>query len=280
MSRFSLLSLLLVTQVACTQPDIKPDQTRPDRVAIGMTVRQVEALMGRSPETCWNYLEGKYEEDRICFRDGKASGGLVGKESSRWRQPRFISAERLDASEADVERAWGPPDTVVRSYWYEKGDDAGSYVAVYKQDRLAEFTFVRPPPFDRAPHCTSPMIFFDFGQSALSDPGRKWLTAFVTGSGTCEAGKVDKSKVCLQVTGHADQSGSDVANQQLSQRRADAVARFAVALGFPRDRIAVTAKGSSEPMVLKPTGPDGREPQNRRVTVQLEWPTDPSVPCQ
>jgi outer membrane protein OmpA-like peptidoglycan-associated protein len=281
MCRYMLLGLLLLVQAACAQADIESDKTRPDLVSIGMTIRQVEALMGRSPESCWNYLEGKYEEDRICFREGKANSGLVGEESARWRQPRFLSRRGVvEASEADVERAWGPPDTVDRSYWHTNGDAGMSYVAVYKQGRLAKFTPIAPPPFQRAPHCAPPMLFFNFGSADLSAPGRKWVTSFISSGGACNIGDSDKSQICVTVTGHSDQSGSDEANQQLSQRRAEAVAKFIVALGFPRERIVVTAKGSSQPMILKPVTPDGREPQNRRVTISLEVGKDPAVPCQ
>ena len=279
MSRSLLFSLLLVTQVACMQRDIAPDQAQPARVSLGMTIRQVEALMGRSPYSCSNYLKGKYEADRICFVGGKARSGTVGEESSKWRQPRFLSATRSGASETEVERAWGPPDTVERGYSYRKGDEQGDYFAVYKQGQLNEFTLLPPLAVPQPPHCPNPMVFFDLGSSDFPARSRKWLSVFTTGSGVCDMGKVDKSTACLYVTGHADQSGSDAGNQQLSQRRADAVARFVVALGFPRERIVVTAKGSSQPMVLKPTKPDGSEPQNRRVEVWYQH-GDSSAPCK
>lgn len=279
MFRSVLLGLFLLIQAACTKADIEADKTRPDLVSTGMTIRQVEALMGRSPESCWNYLQGKYEEDWICFRDGKASSGLAGEESPRWRQPRFFT-KSMDASKAEVERAWGPPDTIVRSYWHTNGDGGMSYVATYKLGRLAEFTPMRPPPFQHAEPCPSPMLFFKLGSSDLSVRDRAWMTWFITGSGTCNLGDADKSKVCLTVTGHSDQSGSDAENLQLSQRRAEAVAKFIVALGFPRERVVVTAKGSSQPMVTRTATPDGREPQNRRVTVSFEMGKDPAVPCR
>ena len=72
----------------------------------------------------------------------------------------------------------------------------------------------------------------------------------------------------LEVTGHADRSGSDRYNLRLSQRRADAVKVALIDKGIPADQIAVIAKGESEPLVATADGV--REAQNRRVQVILK----------
>jgi outer membrane protein OmpA-like peptidoglycan-associated protein len=51
----------------------------------------------------------------------------------------------------------------------------------------------------------------------------------------------------LLVVGHADEAGTDEYNQQLSERRAVAVAKKAVALGFPPDMVVVEGRGKREP---------------------------------
>lgn len=56
-------------------------------------------------------------------------------------------------------------------------------------------------------------------------------------------------------------------NQTLSRRRAETVAAELVRLGVAREDIVITALGESQPLV--PTGPNVREPQNRRVEIIL-----------
>lgn len=125
------------------------------------------------------------------------------------------------------------------------------------------------------------MVFFDSGSVALSDQGRRSLRSAFTDRGFCSFGWIDeaRSSVCVHVAGHTDQSGDEAANWQLSRRRAEVVAEYLIELGLPRERIVVQAKGSSAPLVIQP-GPNGREPQNRRVTILVERLKDPSAPCQ
>jgi outer membrane protein OmpA-like peptidoglycan-associated protein len=67
----------------------------------------------------------------------------------------------------------------------------------------------------------------------------------------------------LRVTGYADsQTGNAVYNQQLSQRRADAVVDEIVKMGFDRNQIEVVAAGGVD--TLTP------QPYNRRVTIEMK----------
>jgi OOP family OmpA-OmpF porin len=68
----------------------------------------------------------------------------------------------------------------------------------------------------------------------------------------------------LDVTGHANDVGSDIANEALSLRRANAVANELVRLGVEASIIHVRGAGSREPLVLEGKGDLG---QNRRVEV-------------
>ncbi len=69
----------------------------------------------------------------------------------------------------------------------------------------------------------------------------------------------------IVVTGHADRSGSDEYNLELSQRRADAIVAELVRLGIPAEQIGVFWKGEREPLVQTDDGV--REPKNRRVEI-------------
>ena len=65
------------------------------------------------------------------------------------------------------------------------------------------------------------------------------------------------------MTGHTDRSGSDPYNNNLSLRRANAIAEMLAGMGVARNRIEVSGRGESEPKV--PTMDGERNPTNRRV---------------
>lgn len=110
---------------------------------------------------------------------------------------------------------------------------------------------------------------FDFDQSALHADGKKILDDEVVGK-MKEYSQVD----VILVTGHADRIGSDAYNQELSQRRADAVKDYLVGQGVASNRIETAAKGESEPVVScdKVTGKKLIEclQPNRRVVVDVK----------
>jgi outer membrane protein OmpA-like peptidoglycan-associated protein len=78
----------------------------------------------------------------------------------------------------------------------------------------------------------------------------------------------------VQVNGHTDAVGSTEANQQLSERRAQAVVDHLVAAGVEADRLQPAGFGESQPVAPNARAdgsddPDGRA-RNRRVEVVIE----------
>jgi OmpA-OmpF porin, OOP family len=69
----------------------------------------------------------------------------------------------------------------------------------------------------------------------------------------------------IDVDGNTDTSGTPAYNQGLSERRARVVAAELVRDGVPQSAISMHAYGDTK--LLVPTGPDVREPQNRRVEI-------------
>ncbi|NLZ42327.1 MAG: OmpA family protein [Comamonadaceae bacterium] len=65
------------------------------------------------------------------------------------------------------------------------------------------------------------------------------------------------------IEGHTDAVGSPTANLRLSQRRADEVAGYLMALGVARERLRAVGRGSADP--ADPLHP--RAAVNRRVRV-------------
>jgi outer membrane protein OmpA-like peptidoglycan-associated protein len=74
-------------------------------------------------------------------------------------------------------------------------------------------------------------------------------------------------KTLIVVDGHTDSTGSDVYNQQLSERRANSVAGFLRSSGVDSRRILAGGFGETKPIATNET-PQGRA-QNRRVEITL-----------
>jgi OmpA-OmpF porin, OOP family len=117
-----------------------------------------------------------------------------------------------------------------------------------------------PPPPPPPPVMTNYMVFFDFNKSDLTPEAMQVVaSAAATAKST--------GMVRIVVTGHTDTVGSASYNQRLSERRALAVKSQLVADGVPETGITTIGKGFNDPLV--PTGPNVREPQNRRAVIDL-----------
>ncbi len=77
----------------------------------------------------------------------------------------------------------------------------------------------------------------------------------------------DYPQTTIDIVGHADSVGSDAYNQQLSERRAMAVATVMLNNGVIRQRVVAMGRGESAPIADNAT-PDGRA-RNRRVEVLI-----------
>ena len=120
---------------------------------------------------------------------------------------------------------------------------------------------VAPAPVAAAPApARTYLVFFDWDRADLTDRARQ-----IIAEAAQNARAVGSTRI--EVSGHADRSGTPQYNQRLSQRRADAVAAELVRRGISRSEIGVQAFGESRPLV--PTADNVREPQNRRVEIVL-----------
>jgi outer membrane protein OmpA-like peptidoglycan-associated protein len=78
------------------------------------------------------------------------------------------------------------------------------------------------------------------------------------------------------VEGHTDSRGSESYNQNLSQRRADAVRDYLVQKGYPADHIQARGKSKGSP-IADNASPEGRA-NNRRVEIIIERESQTSKP--
>ena len=115
-----------------------------------------------------------------------------------------------------------------------------------------------PVPAVVLPSSKSFIVFFDWDKSALTDRARGIIR---------DAAVASKSTAHTQiaVNGYADTSGTPRYNQTLSMQRAQTVAAELVRNGVAKQEIAIKAFGDT--VLLVPTGPGVREPQNRRVEI-------------
>ena len=103
------------------------------------------------------------------------------------------------------------------------------------------------------------LVFFDWDKADLTARAKQIIS-----EAAANVARVAVTRI--EVSGHADKSGTAGYNQTLSQHRADNVAAELVRLGVPKAEIAVMAFGDTQ----VPTADGVREPQNRRVEIVLK----------
>ncbi|SFK93418.1 OmpA family protein [Falsiroseomonas stagni] len=118
---------------------------------------------------------------------------------------------------------------------------------------------VAPTPAAAPAPARTFLVFFDFDRADLTDRARQIIGEAATNSRT--------GTTRIEVSGHADRSGTPQYNQRLSERRAAAVAAELERRGVARSAMTIQAFGESRPLV--PTADGVREPQNRRVEIVL-----------
>jgi OmpA-OmpF porin, OOP family len=116
------------------------------------------------------------------------------------------------------------------------------------------------PEPEPAPIVRNFIVFFDWDKSDLTATASQIVAA--------ASDESKRVKLHIQLTGHADRSGTDLYNMDLSKSRAEAVRTEMIRLGVAEDDIGIAWKGEREPLV--PTPDSIREPQNRRVEIVFE----------
>ncbi len=141
----------LVTLAACMSPVVPDDQKRPEDVRTGMSIQQLDHLMGRPTEACWKYERGQNDYDSICFRkdlvdtitkvrpkpgtpDIYIDAALAGTATPK---PPLPSAAEVGfwMGPAQVTRIKGKPSSI--DAYYARGK--GEYYARFKNGIVARF---------------------------------------------------------------------------------------------------------------------------------------------
>jgi outer membrane protein OmpA-like peptidoglycan-associated protein len=117
-----------------------------------------------------------------------------------------------------------------------------------------------PPPAPKAAPVPAPkayLVFFDWDKADITSEANAIIQRAAENA---KSGGVTR----IELTGHADRSGTDKYNMGLSMRRANAVKEVLVRQGLAGASINVVGKGETTPLVPTPD-----EPQNRRVEIVL-----------
>ncbi len=102
--------------------------------------------------------------------------------------------------------------------------------------------------------------FFDFDKAVLKPEGKAKLDDLVSKV------KAISLEVIIAV-GHTDSVGSDVYNQKLSVKRAEAVKAYLVSKGIEKNRVYTEGKGEKQPVADNKTK-EGQA-KNRRVEIEV-----------
>jgi OmpA-OmpF porin, OOP family len=116
-----------------------------------------------------------------------------------------------------------------------------------------------PGPAAVVPAQQTFIVFFEFDKSSLTPDGRKVVDA--------AAAAFKSGKTGVAIAGYTDLAGTQQYNLALSKRRADAVKEALVRDGVPAAAISASWHGKENPRV--PTADGVREPQNRRVEINM-----------
>jgi len=182
----------------------------------------------------------------------------IGYEVNDWVEP-FIDYRFLGTAGLDADPLGNDLDDELMNHTIL----AGVRVTLWQPSRQeveAPAPAPAPEPVSQAPQCGNYIVFFEFDSDDLTPEAMNIIGLAANAakqSGSCK----------ITVTGHTDTSGSAAYNEALSKRRAQSVTTALVGDGIAESEIALQWRGETEPLV--PTGDGIKEPQNRRVTIDM-----------
>lgn len=148
--------------------------------------------------------------------------------------------------------------TILVGFRYAFNPAGSVYAEPASPGSLAPYTAQAAVPAPAVVPARTYIVFFDFDRADLTPRARDIVAEAVRASPSVPHTRIE-------VSGNTDSSGGAAYNQRLSLARAEAVAAELQRWGVPRGIIDIHGYGDTRPLV--PTGPNTREPQNRRVEI-------------
>jgi outer membrane protein OmpA-like peptidoglycan-associated protein len=244
LQRFAPLTVLLLA--GCGGLPERVDSVEQARETIGMVER--ESLAGRVAAT-----------ELAAAREALASAGDTYEERAEADRNRIIAEARTREAEAAAQAAEGATRELdVQTRATEEQARAEQAAAERNRQLEQELADLHAESTDRGLVLTLGDVLFDTGAATLK-PGAATtidrLTQFMR----------DYPERAVRIEGHTDAVGSDALNQDLSERRAQAVRDALMTRGLESERIGTLGLGETRPIVGNDS-PGGRQ-QNRRVEI-------------
>jgi outer membrane protein OmpA-like peptidoglycan-associated protein len=113
------------------------------------------------------------------------------------------------------------------------------------------------------------VVYFSTGSAEIPSDGLEMIRSIAEDAQPEQQAQqgTEEGTARIEVVGYTDSAGPAAFNEQLSQRRAEAVAAALAAEGLPRE--AITVRWHGEEQLPVPTGDDVHEPDNRRVSISM-----------
>ncbi len=214
---------------------------------------------------------------------------IVSDDSSLVAHRVYVAERRVQTAKALAEAQYAVTERKVLSETAERvrldartreADNAKAATALAKNDAsaaraevgaaqsrndalVAELAALNAKKTERGVQLTLGDVLFSSGRAELAAGSQVNLDKLV-------AALTNSPDRKLIIEGFTDSQGSDSMNQQLSQRRADAVAAYLSSRGIARERIVANGRGEAFPVAGNEI-PAGRQ-LNRRVEVTIQDP--------
>jgi OOP family OmpA-OmpF porin len=277
------LSLAVLASGACTDRYLDEAQSaQPRGTAFDNALSRDYLAMAKSEGAQWDYKDTETFArrslaaaqgrptlpDEVRLREPLVPGRTVG-ELNQARQ-RLVAA--LDRNNRTARPDVAARAQVMYDCWLEQQSEniQPDHIKACRDQFMTALAEIEkpipapaPPPPPKAAAPERFLVFFDWNKATITSEARRVI------ANAAEAYK-SIGKATLIATGYTDLSGSAAYNQKLSVRRADAVKAELVRLGVPATSITAIGRGESNPLV--PTADGVREPQNRRVEIQIQRP--------
>ena len=273
--KLSVIALAAVTISACAGTELqKAREMQP-----AGSPYNVELSRGYLELSKLEYSEGDYVDSDFFAERSMATGkgqNVAPQEVGARHEPAdkvgelTAARQRLVAAQGKNAASVAPSDTaraqVMFDCWMQEQeenrqpDDIAACRNGFEQAMGRVEAAMMPAPV-AMPMPGEYLVFFDWNKADVTPEAASILDSVVA-----TAKKMGDTKVVA--TGYTDTSGSAAYNVGLSVRRAEAVKEVLTSEGIPAQNITTIGRGEEDPLV--PTGPDVREPQNRRVQIQFE----------
>ena len=237
----------------------------------------------------WSHLQEHYASPIYAERLGGTAGNfayqgifglsfpvpwVVGLSTTlEYRFYSILGPQGFTGDGIGTEGAFGP-----KPYGVSRGnqDITTDYSHTFLLGVRYEFNPAPPPPPPGVPavpaapppaQARTYLVFFDWDRSDLTDRAREIVAQAAAASTHVQTTRIEVDGYTDTSSIHGGTRGAAY-NQALSVRRARSVQVELVRDGVPRAAIDIHGYGESHPLIA--TGPNAREPQNRRVEIILK----------